>query len=593
MSDQTRHFGAIGGQPAPAAGGGGDLTDHLINTSTWTDADVANAGIPVQDTAIVSIGGGLGSLALVDFLRTAGMSTDRIRVLGDNAVPVGDLRVPGHQLPDPPSRAPAFGRRVGDGQHLGLPELRRARGRADDKRLKPLWTGGHRTDPRRVLHARGPDRSTSPSTARPPHRLERDAPSRLRPHGAQARRRRLLRRPDTRAGVARAQTPSPTGPTSCTSPSAIPGSRSCPISRSTASAPATTPGSSTPTNRTTTSTRSASGVRARCSSGERHRRVADPAAPHRRHRRRRPDPHRAPVPQLRRWPPGRQGDVPAPRAPTASPTRGSTSPRRPGVASSAYTPRATSRVTTGANLLDQMGGTNTAPSASSGRSRSHAAGSRASTTRRSVQVQSVEPSADGDGITTTIRSKAGDVHTIDAQFIIDGTGLLAHLEDHRLMADLLAHSGAGKNPKGRLDVERHFEIRGTANGEGRMYASGLDDPRRLLRRRRQLPRSAVRGAANRRRSRRPGALQEDRHARSSMSQWCEVDEEQDAMTPTLLGRIQTRIFLLATVGVVWMLIISPIVRPAHARRHPSPATSTPLGYRGARRSSPSSASSGS
>lgn len=33
------------------------------------------------------------------------------------------------------------------------------------------------------------------------------------------------------------------------------------------------------------------------------------------------------------------------------------------------------------------------------------------------------------------------------------------------------------------------------------------------------------------------------------------------MTPTLFGRIQTRLFLLATVGVVWMLIISPIVRP--------------------------------
>jgi hypothetical protein len=41
----------------------------------------------------------------------------------------------------------------------------------------------------------------------------------------------------------------------------------------------------------------------------------------------------------------------------------------------------------------------------------------------------------------------------------------------------------------------------------------------------------------------------------------EVDEEQDAMTPTLFGRIQTRLFLLATVGALWMLIISPIVRP--------------------------------
>lgn len=33
------------------------------------------------------------------------------------------------------------------------------------------------------------------------------------------------------------------------------------------------------------------------------------------------------------------------------------------------------------------------------------------------------------------------------------------------------------------------------------------------------------------------------------------------MTPTLLGRIQTRLFLVATIGAVWMLIISPIVSP--------------------------------
>lgn len=31
------------------------------------------------------------------------------------------------------------------------------------------------------------------------------------------------------------------------------------------------------------------------------------------------------------------------------------------------------------------------------------------------------------------------------------------------------------------------------------------------------------------------------------------------MTPTLFGRIQTRIFLLATVGVVWTLIIGPFL----------------------------------
>ena len=34
------------------------------------------------------------------------------------------------------------------------------------------------------------------------------------------------------------------------------------------------------------------------------------------------------------------------------------------------------------------------------------------------------------------------------------------------------HGGAGRNPVGRLDVERHFEVRGTASGDGALYASG-------------------------------------------------------------------------------------------------------------------------
>ena len=62
--------------------------------------------------------------------------------------------------------------------------------------------------------------------------------------------------------------------------------------------------------------------------------------------------------------------------------------------------------------------------------------------------------------------------TLDADYIIDGTGLEADIEEHRLLADLLKHSGAGRNPVGRLDVERSFEVRGTRNGNGRMYSSG-------------------------------------------------------------------------------------------------------------------------
>ena len=75
-------------------------------------------------------------------------------------------------------------------------------------------------------------------------------------------------------------------------------------------------------------------------------------------------------------------------------------------------------------------------------------------------------------VTTTIKSSNGAVQTIDADVIIDCTGLEADIREHRIYADLLDHSGAGRNPLGRVDVEISFEIRGTCSGSGRMYASG-------------------------------------------------------------------------------------------------------------------------
>ncbi|MDQ3735627.1 MAG: hypothetical protein M3400_16800 [Actinomycetota bacterium] len=56
--------------------------------------------------------------------------------------------------------------------------------------------------------------------------------------------------------------------------------------------------------------------------------------------------------------------------------------------------------------------------------------------------------------------------------LIDCTGLEADIREHRVLADLMDHSGAGRNPIGRLDVDRNFEVIGTRSGSGRMYASG-------------------------------------------------------------------------------------------------------------------------
>ena len=87
-------------------------------------------------------------------------------------------------------------------------------------------------------------------------------------------------------------------------------------------------------------------------------------------------------------------------------------------------------------------------------------------------VGTVESVVPGDGtVISTVKTDQG-VHQIPANYVIDATGLEADISEHRVLADLLEHSGAGRNPLGRLDVEPTYEVRGTRSGVGRMYASG-------------------------------------------------------------------------------------------------------------------------
>jgi hypothetical protein len=86
-----------------------------------------------------------------------------------------------------------------------------------------------------------------------------------------------------------------------------------------------------------------------------------------------------------------------------------------------------------------------------------------------------------DGLTTTVLPDPSQplpypppTHPFDVtvNYVIDCTGLEADIREHRLLADLLDHTGAGRNPLGRLDVDRTFELIGTRSGTGRIYASG-------------------------------------------------------------------------------------------------------------------------
>ncbi|MEV5410680.1 hypothetical protein AB0K60_17780 [Thermopolyspora sp. NPDC052614] len=86
-------------------------------------------------------------------------------------------------------------------------------------------------------------------------------------------------------------------------------------------------------------------------------------------------------------------------------------------------------------------------------------------------VERVEPTPDGR-LVSHVRSNDGTIRQPVSDFIIDCTGLEADIAEHRIFADLLQYSGAYRNPVGRLEVERHFEVKNTASGNGALYASG-------------------------------------------------------------------------------------------------------------------------
>lgn len=85
------------------------------------------------------------------------------------------------------------------------------------------------------------------------------------------------------------------------------------------------------------------------------------------------------------------------------------------------------------------------------------------------EVKHMEPR--GDQVASMVANPEQS-YEVAADFVIDCTGLEADISEHRILNDLLTHGGARRNPLGRLDTERSFEVRGTANGSGRLYASG-------------------------------------------------------------------------------------------------------------------------
>lgn len=76
------------------------------------------------------------------------------------------------------------------------------------------------------------------------------------------------------------------------------------------------------------------------------------------------------------------------------------------------------------------------------------------------------------GLSVTIVASKGDEEALTVDWVIDATGLDAEVRSHPLIADLLAIGLAQANPIGRLDVDRVFEVQGATSGDGKLYASG-------------------------------------------------------------------------------------------------------------------------
>lgn len=78
-------------------------------------------------------------------------------------------------------------------------------------------------------------------------------------------------------------------------------------------------------------------------------------------------------------------------------------------------------------------------------------------------------------VITTIQGR-GDIQSqirLEADFVIDATGLESNIDANPLLKDLMDKYSLPRNPLGRIHVENDFEMAGMRNGQGRMYAAGV------------------------------------------------------------------------------------------------------------------------
>ncbi|MFM6010605.1 MAG: FHA domain-containing protein [Dolichospermum sp.] len=86
-------------------------------------------------------------------------------------------------------------------------------------------------------------------------------------------------------------------------------------------------------------------------------------------------------------------------------------------------------------------------------------------------VTKLEPNSRGQVVTHLVTNKGQD--TLNADFIIDCTGLISNPLESPFLKDLILHYDLELNPERRFHVENNFEIKKLRNNHSRIYAAGI------------------------------------------------------------------------------------------------------------------------
>ncbi|NJO42375.1 MAG: FHA domain-containing protein [Cyanobacteria bacterium CRU_2_1] len=89
------------------------------------------------------------------------------------------------------------------------------------------------------------------------------------------------------------------------------------------------------------------------------------------------------------------------------------------------------------------------------------------------QVDKVELNEQGKPVTYVKSRGYQGIEKIEADFVVDCTGLVSDPRENPLLKDLIEHHNLDLNPQMRFHVENDFEIKKMRNDKGRMYAAGV------------------------------------------------------------------------------------------------------------------------